>query len=318
MKDRYGRVIDYLRISVTDRCDLRCVYCMPEEGVPAVKHSEVLRYEEILRLARIFAELGVQKIRLTGGEPLVRQGIPALVQGLKSVRGIEKVVMTTNGMLLSQQLPALMAAGLDGVNISLDTLDEAIFAQITRRSGVEKVLRAIDEAAANLSVKLNCVPTVVNQGGLAALAAFAEKRGVPLRFIELMPIGMGKQMTGLSQAQVTELLEKAFNGPLQPMDGAADKCQYFTLPTGGVVGFISPLSHRFCSSCNRIRLSATGAFKTCLQYEAGVNLRPLLGGSDEGIRAAIFDAIQSKPAGHHFCDGQLPEDELGKMSQIGG
>lgn len=321
MIDGLGRGIDYLRISVTDRCDLRCIYCMPEAGVTHLDHSEVLSYEEILRLAGIFASLGIKKIRLTGGEPLVRKGLSGLVAGLKSTSGIEKVVLTTNGMLLEQQLPQLAAAGLDGVNISLDTLDEDTFSSITRRSGASKVLGSIDAALTypGMGVKLNCVPTQMNREQLAPLCRFAAQRGIPLRFIELMPIGEGGSISGLSEQETWDTLEAGL-GKLTPMIGAdpGDKCRYFTTPDGGRIGFISAVSHKFCGNCNRIRLTADGFLKTCLQYDQGAALKPLLGESDDTIRNVIATTVGAKPSGHHFGIGATSGDETRKMSQIGG
>jgi len=321
MRDKFERTIDYLRISVTDRCDLRCIYCMPVDGVEHLEHGEVLRYEEIERLARIFAELGIKKIRLTGGEPLVRKNLYRLVAQLRAIPGIETVVMTTNGTMLEESLPDLVGAGLQGVNISIDALDEDVFHRITRRSGVDKVLRGIDAAVntPGLGVKLNCVPTQNNREQLVPLARFAAERDVPLRFIELMPIGEGKSLQMLSEDTVRAQLEAEL-GPFKPMENPnlREKCRYFDLPGGGRVGFISALSHKFCGYCDRIRMTADGFLKTCLQYDKGVALQPLLGGSDEEIRDAIVAAVREKPAGHHFGDAARSGDENRKMSQIGG
>ena len=178
MNDQFQRTIDYLRVSLTDRCNLRCTYCMPEAGVEWLPHAEVLTYEELLRLCRIFAGLGISKIKLTGGEPLLRKGVPCLVAGLKAIEGIRCVTLTTNGLLLADQLPALMEAGLDGVNISLDTLDPAQFRTITRREGLDRVLAGLDAALSyhNLSVKLNCLPLGINDDQLIPLAALAKDR----------------------------------------------------------------------------------------------------------------------------------------------
>ncbi|MGI5970880.1 MAG: GTP 3',8-cyclase MoaA [Oscillospiraceae bacterium] len=322
MRDGLERTIDYLRVSVTDRCDLRCVYCMPEEGVKALDHGSLLSYEEIMRLARIFASLGIKKIRLTGGEPLVRKDIHRLVAELKSINGIKTVVMTTNGTLLEENLPELICAGLDGVNISIDAIDEDVFRRITRRSGVDRVRRSIEAAVASpgLRVKLNCVPTELNITQLVPLARFAGELGVPLRFIELMPIGEGKSLKCLREAEVRSILTGAF-GDLKPAQENIDpreKCRYFVLPGGGKVGFISALSHRFCQYCDRVRLTAEGFLKTCLQYDRGLALKPLLGVSDEEIREEIIDAVRTKPAGHHFGSGSQAGDEKRIMSQIGG
>jgi cyclic pyranopterin phosphate synthase len=324
MIDGYGRTIDYLRISVTDRCNLRCVYCMPEDGMQSVSHSDILTYEELLRLANIFASLGVRRVRLTGGEPLVRKGLPFLVKGLKELPGIEEVALTTNGILLSEQLPALCAAGLNAVNVSLDTLEERQFEQITRRKGLTQALCGLEAAvdAPGLRVKVNCVPTADNQDQWVPLAALARERALDVRFIEMMPIGLGKDCDGQCEEQVRARLEEAFGTPLPcAQNGGMGPGRYVTFPGFlGRVGFISAVSHQFCADCNRIRLTAAGFLKTCLQYQSGVDLRTLLreGADDERLREAILFAVAQKPAGHHFgAPGRL-EDEGSNMNEIGG
>lgn len=320
MKDGFGRTIDYLRISVTDRCNLRCRYCMPEEGVDQLSHEEILRYEDILRLASIFAKLGVRKVRLTGGEPLARKGLAALVEGLRAIDGIREVAVTTNGTLLEDQLPGLLAAGLTGVNISLDTLREETFRQITRREGVGRTVAAIDAClAAGLPVKVNCVP-IAPEEELVELAGLAKDRPLAVRFIELMPIGLGKDLRGRREDELRALLERAY-GPMAPYEGhLGSGPSRYVAPSGfqGQIGFISSLSHQFCDRCNRVRLTANGFLKTCLQYDRGVWLRPLLGGPDEGLEEAILAAVRDKPAAHQFAKGQVAGGERHIMSQIGG
>lgn len=324
MVDSCGRSIDYLRISVTDRCNLRCRYCMPERGVEWLEHSQILTYEEILRLAGLFAQLGVRRLRLTGGEPLVRRGLPHLVAELKAVAGIETVSLTTNGLLLADQLPELMRAGLDGVNISLDTLDRGQYAAITRRDALEQTLEGLEAALAapGLRVKLNCVPTADNEDQWVPLAALARERALDVRFIEIMPIGLGDSGAGRTQAQVCRRLEETFGGAL-PCDqgGGAGPGYYVTFPGfQGRVGFISAVTHRFCHQCNRVRLTATGYLKTCLQYRTGADLRQLLraGAGDRQLRDAIVQAILNKPSGHHFGAETEEEDEGSNMNEIGG
>ncbi len=320
MKDGFGRTIDYLRISVTDRCNLRCRYCMPEEGVDQLSHEEILRYEDILRLASIFAKLGVRKVRLTGGEPLARKGLAALVEGLRAIDGIREVAVTTNGTLLEDQLPDLLAAGLTGVNISLDTLREITFRQITRREGVGRTVAAIDAClATGLPVKVNCVP-IAPEEELVELAGLAKDRPLAVRFIELMPIGLGKDLRGRREDELRALLERAY-GPMAPYEGhLGSGPSRYVAPSGfqGQIGFISSLSHQFCDRCNRVRLTANGFLKTCLQYDRGVWLRPLLGGPDEGLEEAILVAVRDKPAAHQFAKGQVAGGERHIMSQIGG
>lgn len=324
MLDQLGRRIDYLRVSVTDRCNLRCVYCMPAEGVTWMPHKAILSYEDILCICRAAAALGVTKLRLTGGEPLVRKGLAQLVQGLKSIPEIEFVGLTTNGVLLQEQLPALLAARLDGVNLSLDTLDPVRYAAITRREELHAALAGLDAAlsAPDLTVKLNCVPTADNQDEWTALAELARNRALSVRFIELMPIGLGASMAGIREDALFAHLEAEL-GRLEPCeaDRGGGPCQYFR-PQGfrGKVGFISAISHRFCGSCNRVRLTASGFFKTCLQYEQGCDLRALLekGADDRTIQEAIARAILEKPDRHHFEQIHPAGEETRTMNQIGG
>ena len=325
MIDRCQRDIDYIRISVTDRCNLRCVYCMPEEGVQWVPHNAVLSYEEILRLCRVFAGLGLSKIKLTGGEPLVRRGMDRLIADIKAIPGIRCVTLTTNGVLLAQQLPGLVSAGLDGVNISLDTLNREQFRAITRRDELDRVLAGLNAAleCPGLNVKINCLPMGRNDDQLVPLVELARERPLSVRFIEVMPIGLGKELTYRSEDEVRAMLETRF-GPMEPFHGRLGNgpCHYFSLPGfAGKVGFISALSHQFCSECNRVRLTSDGFLKTCLQYELGVDLKALMqdGRDDAFLAEAVRQAIYNKPLQHHFADtsGQEALEHHG-MSQIGG
>ena len=325
MIDRCPRDIDYIRISVTDRCNLRCVYCMPEEGVQWVPHNAVLSYEEILRLCRVFAGLGLSKIKLTGGEPLVRRGMDRLIADIKAIPGIRCVTLTTNGVLLAQQLPGLVSAGLDGVNISLDTLNREQFRAITRRDELDRVLAGLNAAleCPGLNVKINCLPMGRNDDQLVPLVELARERPLSVRFIEVMPIGLGKELTYRSEDEVRAMLETRF-GPMEPFHGRLGNgpCHYFSLPGfAGKVGFISALSHQFCSECNRVRLTSDGFLKTCLQYELGVDLKALMqdGRDDAFLAEAVRQAIYNKPLQHHFADtsGQEALEHHG-MSQIGG
>ena len=317
MVDQFGRTIRYLRLSVTDRCDLRCRYCMPERGVAWAPHSAILTYEQLIRLVRIGAGLGIDRVRLTGGEPLVRRDLHVLVRALKGIDGIRTVTLTTNGVLLAQQLPALRAAGLD-------TLNRGQYAAITRRDKLLEALAGLEAAlsAPGLTVKLNCVPLEENEDQWVPLAALAREGGLDVRFIELMPIGLGKELAGRAQAEVLSALEKAF-GPARPcgQGGGGGPARYVTFDGFiGRVGFISAVSHKFCADCNRVRLTASGFLKTCLQYDEGVDLKPLLeAGADDGaLRSAMEGAIFAKPACHHFTAAPTAADEGRNMNQIGG
>ena len=277
----------------------------------------------------MMAELGIRKIKLTGGEPLVRSGMPQLVEKLKNMTGIEKVTLTTNGVLLKEQMKDFARAGLDGLNISLDTLDETCSRRITRRDELGRTLEGISEALKypEISLKINCVPLGIPDQDLCKVAFLARDHKVHVRFIEMMPIGMGKEFHGVSEEELLGILgeklprfspyvgEPLGNGP----------CHYYDVDGfSGKIGFISAVSHKFCGECNRIRLTSQGFLKTCLQYAAGRDLRAVIrgGGSDEELKAVILEALAEKPDGHVF-GGSLEkqkEDKTEKlcMAQIGG
>ncbi len=316
MTDGKGRKIEYLRLSVTDKCNLRCRYCMPEEGIRHLEHKDVLSFEELQTLTGILKELGIRKIRLTGGEPLVRKGVVSLVSMLPC-----DVYMTTNGCRLSEHAKALREAGLLGVNISLDTLDRDTFTKLTGRDELALVLKGIDAAKeAGLSVKLNCVPIKdVNESEIEALCAFAKRISVDIRFIELMPIGCMHELTGIPTDAIIGRLGPVIAEPVGDAPDLTGPAQYYRMNgSESRIGFISPMSHRFCDACNRIRLTADGYLKTCLQYTSGVDLRRLLrsGADHTTIRSAIESAIKDKPAAHDF--GSDTGSDTRKMVQIGG
>ena len=325
MFDSTGRDIRYLRLSVTDLCNLRCRYCMPD-GVEKLEREAVLTYEEFLRLAALFARCGIDTVRVTGGEPLVRKGVDQLVAGLKATPGIRKVAMTTNGILLAQQLPALQKAGLDSVNISLDTLRPEVFARITARDEFGHVMEGIHAAlASGIPVKLNCVPQVgVNEGELEALAALAQDQPLQVRFIEMMPIGYGAAMPCISGPELRQRFARRWP-EMQPVpmarsgalgDGPA---VYYTVPGWqGGVGFIAAVHGKFCAGCNRVRLTSQGFLRPCLASEQGADLRALLrsGATDTELLQAIRAAIFEKPREHHFGDSSMPATR--GMYRIGG
>ena len=326
MKDRYGREIDYLRISITDRCNLRCIYCMPEEGICQISHGEILTYDEIQRVCRCMTTLGIKKIKLTGGEPLTRKNSAALVRMLKELPGIEKVTLTTNGVLLGEQISELAEAGIDNINISLDTLDASVYRQLTRRDEIEAVRRGLRTAIqkGRMQIKINCVPVLgIEEQKLLEVAELAKNHNVHVRFIEMMPIGMGTQFAFVKEDALKHALEEAF-GTFTPCGDVAGNgpCHYFAVPGfQGRIGFISAVSHKFCSECNRIRLTSEGFLKTCLQYDNGVELKTILrgGGTDEDLRRAIGQALAEKPKGHSFeKKTEFTDREHRGMSQIGG
>ena len=325
MFDATQRDIHYLRLSVTDLCNLRCRYCMPD-GVEKLEREDILTYEEFLRLAALFAACGVDTVRVTGGEPLVRKGVDTLVAGLKAIPGIRKVTMTTNGILLAEQLPALLKAGLDSVNISLDTLSPEVFARITARDAFAAVQAGLDAALkSGLPVKLNCVPQVgVNEGELESLAALAQDHALQVRFIEMMPIGYGAAMPCISgpellarfQARWPDLTLLPKNQAHALGDGPA---VYYAVPGWkGSIGLIAAVHGKFCAQCNRVRLTSLGFLRPCLASETGCDLRALLrgGADDETILNAIRKTSWNKPLEHHFESKTMPATR--GMYRIGG
>lgn len=323
MLDRYGRVINYLRISVTDRCNLRCCYCMPE-GVQDVGLKNILTFEEIWEIVRTGVSLGIMHIRITGGEPLVRKGCVDLIRGIREIPGVETITMTTNGVLLGNYGKQLKKAGVDGVNISLDTLDPEEFYKITGKRELQEVLAGIRAAkTAGLPVKLNAV----NRKELdpIPLVRYAQEENLPLRFIEMMPVGYGKKYVGRSNEELRETLE-AVCGKAECMtnreelsrmgSGPAVYYQFSDLKVP--VGFISAIHGKFCDTCNRVRLTAEGYLKLCLCYDEGEDLRRVLReGEKENLRTIMEQTIFRKPAAHCF-EHPAEMTETHEMVKIGG
>lgn len=323
MLDRYGRVINYLRISVTDRCNLRCCYCMPE-GVQDVGMKNILTFEEIWEIVRTGVSLGITHIRITGGEPLVRKGCVDLIRGIREIPGVETITMTTNGVLLGNYGKQLKEAGVDGVNISLDTLDPEEFYKITGKRELQEVLAGIRAAkTAGLPVKLNAV----NRKKLdpIPLVRYAQEENLPLRFIEMMPVGYGKKYVGRSNEELRETLE-AVCGKAECMtnqeelsrmgSGPAVYYQFSDLKVP--VGFISAIHGKFCDTCNRVRLTAEGYLKLCLCYDEGEDLRRVLReGEKENLRTIMEQTIFRKPAAHCF-EHPAEMTETHEMVKIGG
>ncbi len=317
MKDSFGREIRYLRVSVTDRCNLRCAYCMPEAGVEDKGHDGVLRVEEIIRIVRAAAELGISKVRLTGGEPLLRPGFVKLCEGIAAIPGIEETVLTTNGLLLPRMAEDLKKAGIKRVNISLDTLDEGKYRRITRVGSLEGALSGIEAAkkAGLYPIKINAVLIRgFNDDELPALAALSMERDVHVRFIELMPIGEGLRFWPggyLSAEEATGMIPG-----LESLDKTDGVAQVWRLPgAAGTVGFIKPVSHHFCSGCNRLRLTADGMLKPCLHSDREIPVRGLEG---EALKEAFWQAIRAKPAENREMSEALPSRAGRRMNSIGG
>lgn len=315
MKDRYGRTIKYLRLSVTDLCNCRCVYCMGENGVPRLPHSAILSFEEIEEIVRAAVSLGVTKVRLTGGEPLVRRGIDELVRRLRGIEGVEELAMTTNGARLAEYAEALKEAGLDRLNVSLDTLDPEKFRRITRIGELRDTLDGLDAArrAGFERIKLNTVLMGgVNDDEIAEIAALAKDGAFDVRFIELMPIGECTDWDRRRFLPAERVLEYLPKGERVPSDGVAELWR----PAGfrGTVGLIRPLSHCFCADCDRIRVTADGCLKPCLHSAREI---PLRGKHGEALVRTIAEGMQAKPREHHMADGHASESRRG-MNRIGG
>lgn len=318
--DSFQRGIDYLRISVTDRCNLRCIYCMSSEGVPLIPHGDLLSYEEICAVVRAAGALGIMKVRLTGGEPLVRSELPILIRMLSQIEGIDDISLSTNGTLLKKYALELKQAGLKRVNVSLDTLKAGRFRHITRLGELADVLDGIEAAiGADLCpVKINMVVMRrINDDEVLDFASMTCKEGWHVRFIELMPFTDVTEFVPSSEVRQRIELIGALE-PCWPKTGNGP-AKYFRLPGAtGTIGFISPMTQRFCSSCNRIRLTSCGRLCSCLLSYDGIDLKEPLrsNASIQEIKQLIVEAVASKPEHHHLTDAAVLVKR--KMYQIGG
>lgn len=318
MKDSYGRRINYLRISLTDRCNLRCKYCMPEGGVDKFPHHNMLTLEELYEITKTFVELGIDKIRLTGGEPLVRKGIVDFVRQVSTLDGVKEVAMTTNGMLLKDYAQDLKKAGLNRVNISLDTLDEEKYKIITRGGDLKTTLEGI-EAAKKVGltpVKLNTVLIGgFNDDEIEKLVKLTEKEDIDIRFIELMPIGEAANWAKEKFIPTSIVLEKVKDLVPIPREDESSPAVYYKLPNGkGKVGLINPISCKFCANCNRIRLTSQGKLKLCLHSNMEIDIKEALR-KGQDLKSLILDSIDKKEESHHLEEGKYITRN---MNQIGG
>ena len=333
--DQYSRTISYLRLSITDRCNLRCLYCMPQQGINAsslVKCADLLSYEEMLRIVGIAVGMGMNKLRLTGGEPLVRNGVMDFIRSLAGIKGLEDIRLTTNGVLLHEKAAELYSAGIRNLNISLDSMKPERFQAITGADLFAQVWQGIQTACdLGFNVKLNMVAMRgINDDEFAVFARLATERPMQVRFIEFMPIG-NKESWDRSRFISADELKEIFStlGTLEPvagsrMEGPA-RVYRLTTPDGrnGRLGFISPISHHFCDKCNRLRLTSEGRLRACLLHNHETDLKTVLrqGGTDIDIQTAIHQTILNKPKGHTLQDDLAREDQIncqGHMSRIGG
>ncbi len=315
MQDQLGRKISYLRLSVTDLCDLRCVYCMPEHGVPKRTHHEICSLEELRDMTAAAVSLGVRKVRVTGGEPLVRRGIAELCRMLRGLPGLEELCITTNGILLPELAEPLRAAGVDRLNVSLDTLRPERYHDITRVGALSDVLRGLEaaEKAGFQNTKLNCVLMGgVNDDEIANFVRLTKERPLSVRFIELMPMGICARWDKARFLPAKVVLDRV--PELEPV-GSDGVSLLYRLPGAlGTVGLIEPMSHAFCSDCSRIRITADGKLKPCLHSETEIPLRGL---SDEALREAIMRGVSMKPKQHELTRDGVTHAGRG-MNEIGG
>ncbi|HET6464115.1 MAG TPA: GTP 3',8-cyclase MoaA [Nitrospiria bacterium] len=328
MVDRFSRSLSYLRLSVTDRCDMRCLYCMPESGEPHEIRPEVLTFEEIHRLVRILCRLGITQVRITGGEPLIRRDLSVLIgmlSGDEEMGARTDLSLTTNASRLAPLASDLKAAGLNRINISLDSLDPDKFHRITRGGRLSEVLAGIDRVlqVGLTPVKLNTVVLRgINDGELPDLVAFAVSKGVTHRFLEVMPlgsVGIENRDRFVSAAEIRQIIERRYPLVSLPFQDGSTAQDFQIAGATARIGIVSPVSERFCSTCNRLRLSARGRLQLCLAYEDGVDLKGPMrqGWSDAELSNLILETAYRKPAGNHFAEDPEPVYQIA-MSGIGG
>ncbi len=327
--DRFGRKIDYLRVSITDRCNMRCIYCMPPEGILHRPHSEILSFEEIYRIVNTAVRLGISKVRITGGEPLVRKDLSLFIKNLKRINGLNEIALTTNGVYLKEHIFSLKEAGLDRVNISLDSLVPEKFREITRGGSMDRVLEGIEAALlAGLGpVKINVVLLRgFNDSEIISFAGLAKSRPVHVRFIEYMPTYLGEEYSYkelfFSCLEARVILDSL--GELIPIEnncGVSAAKAFRIKGFHGTIGFISPVSENFCSSCNKLRLTSDGCLRSCLHSSKSIDLKAAMknGASDNDLAGLIREAVDSKPASHNLgaAPAGVPSENF-SMCQIGG
>lgn len=323
MKDKFNREINYLRFSVTDNCNLRCIYCMEENQNEFLEDNEKLSCDEIYRIVYNFAQVGIKKVRITGGEPLVRTDIVELVGKMNKINGIDEIYLTTNGTLLLDKIEDLVDKGLKGVNISLDSLREDKFKRLTRVGHLQNVLKSIEKSLKlGIKVKINTVLIEdINNDEIADFINLSLKEPIDVRFIELMPIGIGNKYKGISNDEILKLIKYNYNYMDEDSKNkSVGPAKYIKIKDSkGRVGFISAMSNCFCKECNRVRVTADGFMKQCLHLNYGVDLKGLIrsGASDEEVRRSIYETIYTKPEKHLFIE-KTQNKEIRFMNEIGG
>ena len=323
MIDKFGRKIDYLRISVTENCNLKCIYCIDENNILNSCNNDILTDDEIVKIATECARLGIKKIRITGGEPLVRKNIESLIYKLKCINGIEEIYITTNGVLLHTKIEDLKKNGLTGVNISLDSLNKDRFKKLTKFDKLQDVLLSIDKALElGLKVKINTVIVDdINKDEIIDFVNITKEKNIDVRFIELMPIGVAINYKGATNEEVLKIISENYSDYEEvARSKSGGPASYIKLKDAkGKIGFISAISNCFCEECNRIRLTPEGFLKQCLHFDYGIDLKNKLraGISDEELRKLIYDNIYEKPEKHLFLD-KSDHKEIKFMNQIGG
>lgn len=320
--DNHGRVIDYLRLSITDRCNLRCRYCMPAEGIAFTPHGEILSFEELLRLVRIFAAQGVKKVRLTGGEPFVRKGVIDFIAALAAISGIEQIHLTTNGVETAAYLKTLRDLGVSGINLSLDTLRRQRFRYITRRDVLPQVIDTMCHALElGIPLKINTVMYQrVNADDILPLAELARQHPITVRFIEQMPFGgQAGPPAAITGSHIREILQQSFPS-MEEIPGSGTARLYTMAGFQGRIGIIQGYSRQFCHTCNKVRVTPVGMLKTCLYDRGALDLKQLCrsGASDQDISRAVIDCLQQRAANGHAVETAQLEGRYDSMSAIGG
>ena len=326
MIDNCGREINYMRISVTDRCNLRCRFCMPEGGFKFLNEEEILNFEELKRIIRAAVPLGINHFRITGGEPLVRPGITEFISEVKKMDGVKTVTMTTNGVLLGEKALGLVKAQIDTINVSLTSLDPLEYGFVTGKNKIDQVLEGIHKLMEyGIHTKINCVPLInINEDNIEKLAAIAKKDKIDVRFIEMMPIGKGASFGAISNETIRSRLEEKYGAAISSINIKGNgPAVYYKFPDFvGNIGFISAKSHEFCNKCNRVRLTADGYLKLCLNYNYGINIKEAVRTevSIEELSEIIRKEILKKPKHHNFNEkNNTGYDENTRfMAQIGG